>query len=341
MRVVPRIRARWRARAAAATLPVLLLTAFAPAPAALHLPPSAPADSTTRQAALSPHVVVISIDGLRPDAIAKYRARTIQRLMREGSYSLQAKTILPSLTLPSHTSMLTGVEPAVHGIDWNTEQMERHGHVQVPTIFSVAQAAGLQTAAFFAKSKFHHLELPGSLDHAQYPAHRVEKTTSRETIRALEKYLQRERPNLLFVHIGEPDYAGHVFGWMSFAYGWAVETADEAVDEVLEEADRAFGEGNYTVILTADHGGHGRGHGSDDPRDVTIPWVSWGRGVEVGTVLPAGIRTMDTAATALWLLGLRLPEPHAGSPVIAAFAPEFSARGLELVRADHALPASH
>ena len=47
---------------------------------------------------VSDYVIVISVDGLRPDAIARFRARTLQQLMREGSYSLAAQTVLPSLT---------------------------------------------------------------------------------------------------------------------------------------------------------------------------------------------------------------------------------------------------
>ena len=161
---------------------------------------------------VSNHVIVISVDGLRPDAIAKYNAKTMQRLMREGSYTLQARTILPSLTLPSHTSMLTGVEPAQHGIDWNSDKVDEHGLVPVPTIFSVAHEAGLGTAAFFSKSKFHHLDLPGSLDHAQLPTPKADKLSSGRTTAAVSAYLKTASPNLLFVHIGEPDYAGHFWG---------------------------------------------------------------------------------------------------------------------------------
>src|SRR5262245_4599238 len=69
-----------------------------------------------RSKALSEHVIIVSIDGLRPDAIKKFGADTMKRLMQEGSYSLHASTILPSKTLPSHTSMLTGVEPSEHGV---------------------------------------------------------------------------------------------------------------------------------------------------------------------------------------------------------------------------------
>ena len=272
---------------------------------------------------VSDHVVIISLDGLRPDAIAKFGARNLQRLMREGSYTLQAQTILPSKTLPSHTSMLTGVDADKHGITWNSEQVEEHGHVDVPTVFGLAKEAGLHTAAFFSKTKVHHLEVPKSLDYVRSPkgGFLTGRWSAERTARYVEDYLESaaEAPNLIFVHIGEPDYAGHLFGWMSLVYGEAVRQADHAVGEVLDEANDRFGPGNYTVIVTADHGGHGKDHGSSDPRDTTIPWIVWGKGVQAGAALPAGVRTMDTAATAMWLLSVETPSDWVGRPVAAAF----------------------
>src|SRR5687767_4033816 len=132
--------------------------------AALAVPAVAAASDTTSVRAknhVSDHVVIISLDGLRPDAIAKFDAKSIQRLMREGSYTLSAQTILPSKTLPSHTSMLTGEDVDEHGITWNTNAVGDHGHVAVPTIFDVAHARGFHTAAFFSKTKFEHLQRDG------------------------------------------------------------------------------------------------------------------------------------------------------------------------------------
>lgn len=264
------------------------------------------------------HVVVISIDGLRPDAIGHFRAETLLRLMREGSYSLEAQTITPSLTLPSHTSMLTGHGLDEHGVTWNRNHVHEHGHSVTPTVFARARASGLQTAAFFSKGKFNHLVVPGTLDHVRVPRGDGSWNADR-TVAHVEAYLVHNRPNLMFVHFREPDRAGHMFRWMSWPYGRAVRAADRAVARVLSAADRAFGAGNYTVLVTADHGGHGWLHGSDDPRDTTIPWIAWGRHVRGGTVLPAGIRTIDTAATALWLLGL--PSEAEGRAVETAFQP--------------------
>ena len=271
-----------------------------------------------RSGVVTNHVVVISVDGLRPDAIAKFEARTIERLLREGSATLQAQTILPSKTLPSHTSMLTGEDVDEHGVAWNTNQTGDHGHVAVPTVFALARDRGFRTAAFFSKGKFNHLEVPGSLDYSQAPDGNG-KWTAERTARDVSQYLERQRPNLLFVHFGEPDYAGHKWGWMSWMYGRGVREADLGVRRVLAAADRAFGEGNYTVILTADHGGHGWSHGSKDRRDTTIPWITWGKGVNGASRVSGDVRTMDTAGTALWLLGVSAPEGLAGSPVRSAY----------------------
>ncbi len=292
--------------------------------AAVLAVPAAAAASEKPSSRISDHVVIISLDGLRPDAIAKFGATTLLRLMREGSYSLSAQTIMPSKTLPSHTSMLTGVDVDKHGIDWNSDETDAHGHVNVPTVFGLAKAAGWRTAAFFSKTKFHHLEAPATLDYVRSPGGGFlnGKWTARRTTQYVEDYLESvtEDPNLIFVHIGEPDYAGHLFGWMSGTYGRAVREADRAVANVIDEANDRFGAGNYTLIVTADHGGHGRNHGSADPQDTTIPWIIWGKGVQSGTTLPEGIRTMDTAATALWMLNVDAPDQWVGRPVLAAFS---------------------
>ena len=266
--------------------------------------------------AVSSHVVVISVDGLRPDAIAKYNATTLLKLQNEGAAATRAQTIFPSKTLPSHASMVTGVTPLVHGITWNSDKTGEFGFVKVETMFELAKNQGFSTAGFFSKAKFHHLIKPGTLDYAQAP--RGDNWMATKTVADVQHYLRYNRPSVLMVHIGEPDYAGHTIGWMSFAYGWAVKRADGAVRNILAAADRAYGEGNYTVILTADHGGHGHSHGTEDERDMTIPWIVWGRGVEPGTIA-ADVKTTDTAATVLWLLGVSAPAHWTGSPVASAF----------------------
>ena len=273
--------------------------------------------STSR---VTDNVIVVSIDGLRPDAIATFNAPTLQRLIHEGSYTLSATTILPSKTLPSHTSMLTGEPPDRHGVLWNNAIEDHPGTIELPTIFGVARGHGYSTAAFFSKSKFSHLQQPGTLDYTQAPGGWFGKWSGSQTMGDVERYLLEAKPNLLFVHLTDPDAAGHASGWMSRGYGKGVLKADAAIARLLAASDLAFGAGQYTLIVTADHGGHGYGHGSDDPRDVTIPWIAWGEGVKPGRLIEWKVQTMDTASTTLFLLGLDRPSGWSSSPVVGAFA---------------------
>lgn len=267
---------------------------------------------------VSDHVIVISIDGLRPDAIARFGAPTLDRMMREGRYSLTAQTIAISNTLPSHTSMLTGVDSDQHKITWNSDKSGAFGHVEVPTALGLSHRAGFTTAAFYSKSKFHHIEAPENLDYVRGPTGGVIPWNSGKTTELVVEHLRRASPNVMFVHLADADFAGHNFGWMEHMYGMAVRETDKAVASILHAADQRFGRGGYTVIVTSDHGGHGKRHGTSDPLDTTIPWIVWGAGVQRGEVL-AGIRTMDTAATVLWMLGITAPATLVGKPVSAAF----------------------
>jgi predicted AlkP superfamily pyrophosphatase or phosphodiesterase len=282
---------------------------------------SAPLATAAQQPgpSVSRHVVVVSIDGLRPDAIETYQAPMLQRLMQEGSYTLSARTVDPSKTLPSHTSMLTGQPPERHGVLWNNVATADEDSIDLPNIFGVARAHGYSTAAFFSKAKFQPLQVEGTLDYSQAPGGWFGRWSSERTIADVATYLERARPNLLFVHLTDPDVAGHRAGWMTDEYGRAVIEVDGAVRRLVSLAERAYGSGTFSLIVTADHGGHGTDHGSGNLRDVTIPWIAWGQGVKQGVLTPATIRTMDTAATALWLLSIDRPSDWMGRPVVDAY----------------------
>jgi predicted AlkP superfamily pyrophosphatase or phosphodiesterase len=305
-------------RNALAFVAVLLLTGCAPR--YVVSPPLAVTERAQPEQSVTRYAVLVSIDGLRPDAIQTFGAPTLQRLMREGSYTLAASTITPSKTLPSHTSMLTGQPPERHNVFWNTPATAKADLIESPTVFSVARSRGYSSAAFFSKSKFHPLQRPGTLDYSQAPGGWFGRWSSERTVTDVEAHLGSVRPNVLFVHFTDPDRAGHQDGWMSREYGRAVKATDVAMARLVSAAERAYGAQNFSMIVTADHGGHDRDHGSDDPRDVMIPWIAWGRGVEPGYLAGTSVRTMDTAATVLWLLGIPEPADWFGTPVVAAFS---------------------
>jgi predicted AlkP superfamily pyrophosphatase or phosphodiesterase len=215
--------------------------------------------------------------------------------------------------------MLTGQPPERHGVRWNHVVTADADVIELPNVFSVARAHGYSTAAFFSKAKFQPLQRHGTLDYSQAPGGWFGRWSSQRTMADVAAYLAGARPNVLFVHLADVDAAGHRSGWMTPEYGRAVLTADAAINELIGLADRAYGAGRFSLIVTADHGGHGSGHGSKDPQDVTIPWIAWGQGVKPGVIGERPVRTMDTAATVLWLLGVADQSDWIGQAVVDAY----------------------
>jgi predicted AlkP superfamily pyrophosphatase or phosphodiesterase len=281
---------------------VLLLALVLPAASLLAAP-------------LARHVVIISLDGLRPDAITPETMPVVERLKARGAYTPEARTTLPSVTLVCHASMLTGVGPDMHGVTWNSEKPK--GTMKVPTIFMLAAERGLSTALVTAKMRLSHL----------VPDRKVTRFvkagwTSATVAKAASKLIEEEQPALMLVHLIDPDSAGHKDGFMSEGYLKAATATDRAVAQVLAAISEAGLEANTLVIVTADHGGKtgAKRHGSSHPQDVLIPWLAVGPGVREGLRLRHPVSIVDTAATALWALGVELPAHLTGKPVMEAFA---------------------
>lgn len=259
------------------------------------------------------HVVIISIDGLRPDAIEQADTPILDGLRTQGAYSPAAQAVLPSVTLVNHASMLSGMSPAKHGIYWNSNDPDL-GKIKGPTLFSAAHEAGLSTAMVVGKPKLEHLVLPGSVDNYIYAGF-----TDRQVVNEAVTLIQTNMPVLLFIHLPDVDSAGHALGWMSLAQLLAVSMTDSLIGEIVAALQEQDYLGQTLLIITSDHGGSGRRHGSDSPEDTTIPWLAVGPGVPAGVVLPGEIITYDTAATALSALRVPIPSEWDGQPVLEIF----------------------
>ena len=150
---------------------------------------------------------------------------TLKQLAAEGACTWTASTIFPSITLPSHTSMLTGVGPDKHHVLWNKWE-PRKGVVGVPTIFAEAKSAGFSTAMFVGKEKFRHLVQPGTVDEFEFgqvePGDNVTAeglkpkksgtVVSRVVAKGAARYIVENKPNLCFIHFTDPDDTGHKYG---------------------------------------------------------------------------------------------------------------------------------
>ena len=291
--------------------PTYTTTATLPSTLTATVTPVVPIEPTVTLIPRPSRVLILSIDGFRPDAIELTPMRNLQALLQEAAYSLGAQTILPSSTLPSHTSMLTGLCPDKHGVDWN-DYLPDKGYAHGTDIFDLAHAAGLRTVMVVGKEKLRQVTEPESTD-------KFEFINDRDAIIAARVVeLIPQGFDLMFVHFPTPDWMGHEYGWLSPEQLSVLFRADEALQTILNALDLAGMRDDTLIIITADHGGHYTSHGTNRTEDVTIPWIITGPGVW-HQVLSTNINTTDTAATVAWALGLPLQPDWDGLPVLEAF----------------------
>ncbi|MDZ4836197.1 MAG: alkaline phosphatase family protein [Candidatus Melainabacteria bacterium] len=260
------------------------------------------------------HVFIISFDGGKPSVMQESKMPTLMSLVHNGAATWDAQTIFPSITLTSHTSMLTGLTPEKHNVYWNEWEPQR-GIITSPTIFKLAKAHKLSTAMFVGKPKFIHLYQEKSLNQFSLPSHLAVDAAT-----AAAQYIKIKKPNLCFIHFTDSDSAGHTFGWGSTQQKESFKTEDHALEIVMKAIEEAGIKDRSVVIMSADHGGHDKTHGTRSAEDMTIPWIVSGCGVKSGFKIEEGVTTYDTAATALWLLDVPMPPNFDGKPVSNAFS---------------------
>lgn len=268
-------------------------------------------------------MILVSFDGGRPDILQAARMPMLHAMAREGAVTWDARSIVPPLTLPAHTSMLTGLAPEAHGVYWNY-WIPAFGALKAPTIFMLAKSNGLSTAVFSGKDKLAYLFPTGSVDIVSFPLTDPQDYSGTNVFSARHvaaqavKYFEQRKPSLMFVHFPDADMAGHYYGWPSPEQFTALAECDAALTLLRTGVERT-GVTNTVFLLTADHGGAGLAHGIDRPPDMTIPWIAWGPGVKQGYALTNQVNITDTAATIAWLFGFALPTNTVGKAVSEAF----------------------
>lgn len=278
---------------------------------------AAPGTQARAPAALARHVIILSLDGARADALQRVWPASLRA---QSAASWTAQTTLPSSTLPSHTSMVSGVGPETHHVrfnDWHPGQPR----LTLPSIFTEVRRAGGTVRLLVAKRKLEFLAAAELVTYLSFPRHR-----QGDVIEAAGRTFAEDRPTLLFIHVADPDDAGHRDGWMSEPYLNVIAEAPLLVARLLRDVAAAGRLGETLLIVTADHGGHGRTHGTARPEDVTIPWVALGGAARAGATLAQPIMTYDTAATVLHALGIPIPPGWQGRPVTEALATEVPKR---------------
>jgi predicted AlkP superfamily pyrophosphatase or phosphodiesterase len=237
------------------------------------------------------HVVIISIDGFRPDFYLDHSWHTpnIRKLMSQGVHAMGVNSVFPSMTYPSHTTILTGVQPAEHGIYYNA-MFEATGStgkiywndsaIKVPTIYTAARQKGLKVASIFwpvsaGAPVTYNIPDIGSmgeenLEKYSKPAGfltevktsvfnssgKIDIGRNQNVARIAAYVVQKNLPDLMTVHFFGVDHAQHVEGRNSEMTRESVADADSGVAIIVDALKKAGAWNNTFIIVTGDHGFH-------------------------------------------------------------------------------------
>ena len=251
--------------------------------------------STSNQS--PPLVVLLSIDGLKPDYVIEadkhgLKIPYLRKLFTTGAHAGGVQGVLPTVTYPSHTTMLTGVAPARHGIFYNTTFDPLHKNydgwywyaedIRVPTLWDAATKAGLITASVDWPVS---VSAPVTYNIAQ--VWRASTPDDRKLIRALSSpglvaeaeravgpfaegndytvegdrrraafiawLLENKKPQFLTCYFGALDTDEHEAGPYSAKAFATLEALDALVGQVWQAAERA-GNRNVVFCVVSDHG---------------------------------------------------------------------------------------
>lgn len=244
-----------------------------------------------------PALVMVSVDGMKPEYVTHAdehgaKVPNLRRMMREGTYAEGVQGVIPTVTYASHTSLVTGVWPAKHGIFANTlfDPLDKAKQawywyaedIRVPTLWDVMRDAGRTTASLQwpvtvgakitwdipevwragdenDKKLIRAVSTPGLLEDAEKDLgpYRGGIDTAVEADEVRAKYaawiLEKKKPALLLLHLLSVDHLEHDTGPFSEEDITALEKLDAAIGNLRATAEKVFG-GNVVFAVVSDHG---------------------------------------------------------------------------------------
>lgn len=283
-------------------------------------------------------VVLVSVDGLRGDAMA--HMPQLSALAAAGASTAAMTTVLPSVTVPGHLSMLSGRDVTRSGITTNaldSISALRFALSGSTTVFDWVRAAHRSAEAITGASLIGDAVVADAQGFFGLDT-LVATDTRAEAIaqRTLARLARGNAPALLFVHFPDVDLAGHESGFvvpglaslaggdsLAPAYLAAARRVDAAIGQLRAALQPALDSGRVALVVTADHGGGSgdgcvtgvpafREHCTAAPGDELIPFVAVGRGIAARR-LPAGALVTQVGPTVGALLQVRVPSGTAGA----------------------------
>jgi hypothetical protein len=267
-----------------------------------------------------PKVLLIGIDGVRPDVMREAGTPNLNELIRTGAFSDRARTGLPTLSGPSWTSMLTGVWKEKHGILSNDFPFPNNQLDRYPDFLTRIERQNPSLRTFAVADWPPLLEVQAAEGDPGVPVlgHAIDVRVALDggrvgwaeaderSVDAAVHEIRENDPAALFVYLGNPDEVSHHTGSIEDEYRASIVRADRHIGRLVEavQSRSTLPAEDWLILVSTDHGRRSDGgHGGDSPQERTIFFVASGSSVRQGYILTPP-RIVDVAATALQHMGM-------------------------------------
>jgi hypothetical protein len=272
------------------------------------------------------HVIVIGLDGWGAYSVPKsHDIPNIQSAMQNGCYTLHKRCVLKSESAINWASMFNGAPTEMHGYtNWNSRVPEvpslcTNSRGIYPTIFSLLrdQRPKAVSGCIAEWDGIKYVVDSAAINNVDVAWDY--ETDDTHLCRMAEKYIKEAKPTLLAVCFDQIDHVGHEIGHDTPAYYDKVASIDVQIGRIIQATKDAGIYDDTVFLITADHGGIGRGHGGQTLLEMEIPYIIFGKGIKHGMEITETVIQYDTAATIAEILGLERPQCWRGLPTYSVF----------------------
>lgn len=219
-------------------------------------------------------VLLIGIDGCRPDQLNEANPPNMEKLISTGFYNDKAQTIPPTISSPGWASMFTSVwheQTAVVNNDFNRQVSQfqnfppffRRIKEVIPNIITASITDWDPIKTYMNAN----VDISTAYDKVE------------DVVETAKKIITGENFNpdvdICYIHLDNVDHAGHEHGYTSRQYREAITMADAYIGEIIAavRSRENFDKEEWLIIISTDHGGIDHGHGGSSPEETTIFFI--------------------------------------------------------------------
>ena len=267
------------------------------------------------------HVFYIGMDGWGSYSVEQSDMQNIKKMMAEGAWTLEKRTVLPSHSATNWDAMFTGVGPEQHGF-WECCSVKPDLEPDVknvdgifPTVFTYLREKepDAEIGCLHEWSGIKYL-----IDTLAFSYHA--KVPQAELCEASRKYILEKKPRFAAFIYDDPDHVGHGIGHDTPELYKKLKELDLWIGQIVDAIDEAGILDKSVIVVTSDHGGINTGHGGITMEEMRTPLIIWGKGIKKGYCFD-DVPTVqqDVAAVLADLLGVKLPDYCRGRSIDSIF----------------------